>query len=313
MKMRVGLPTAKMLWGCPSTGRNSLGIHPEDSEPGAKPLDIIQNYGSNAELTDLAIILGGCASRHIKNFEDRYCGHYMTTSVFGCFHKPTYARDKGDKSYFLNKNRHVAIRPVLPLSVTFIITPDATRTLNKNNPAGLGRPIQVCDFGEYPQDIVSDEIYKKLENAYLDKQLKTTGKSYTFDTFGSSYINDDKPFTPQKHKEYLLDDKKYIRVIGRDKDFPSALSNGETVQEGKPYWVEVKPVEWLKDKSGIWMAKKGLVAGIQFDNKPEYNGRFSETAVNSYLQKYFAEELLPQKSNFLQLSLKKIKSAIQSK
>ena len=94
--------------------------------------------------------------------------------------------------------------------------------------------------------------------------------------------------------EYEMDGKRYIRVLGRPSDSQySTLSTREQVKDGKPYWVEVQPIEWLMDESGWMIAKKCLFAGIQFDTKKKYDGDFSKTFMKHYLDTYFAKEMMP--------------------
>jgi hypothetical protein len=95
------------------------------------------------------------------------------------------------------------------------------------------------------------------------------------------------------YPEYELDGKRYIRVRGRPHVRNSKLSTGEWVEKGKPYWVEVQPIEWLMDPSGTMVAKKCLFAGIQFDTKKEYDGDFKRTFMKHYLDTYFAKEMEP--------------------
>ena len=45
------------------------------------------------------------------------------------------------------------------------------------------------------------------------------------------------------------------------------------------------------DKSGVWVAKKALFAGIQFDRKNSYDGNFSRTDMCRYLDNYFSKEM----------------------
>ena len=78
-------------------------------------------------------------------------------------------------------------------------------------------------------------------------------------------------------------------VIG----LPVSLSTGEKVETEKPYWLQVQPIEWLKDPSGIWISKKALFSGIQFDTKSYYDGDFKNTFMKKYLDTYFAKEIEP--------------------
>jgi len=43
--------------------------------------------------------------------------------------------------------------------------------------------------------------------------------------------------------------------------------------------VKVDPVEWIKDKTGVWVAKQALLAGMQFDHQKKYDGNFEKTDI----------------------------------
>lgn len=152
-----------------------------------------------------------------------------------------------------------------------------------------GQSVKICKYGEYPQDIAPAAISKKLEKAFQNRTLDSTGKQYTFDQVG---LDDcDLPFKALVHKEYTLDGKRYIRVLGKPADGDSVLSDGQEVEGGKPYWLEVKPIEWLVDPSGIWLAKKGLFSGIRFNKGGDYDGNFAKTEMKSYLDNFFSKEM----------------------
>jgi len=171
----------------------------------------------------------------------------------------------------------------LPPSEASQISPSGERTLKSG--------IRVAEYGEYPQTVADDETCEKLERLHDSRSLRPTGKSYTFDSvdlddYGTS-------FKAISYPEYELDGKRYIRVLGRPYDEDSKLSTGEQVEVGKPYWVEVQPIEWLMDRSGWVVAKKCLFAGIHFDTKEKYHGTFSKTFMKKYLDTYFAKEMEP--------------------
>ena len=71
----------------------------------------------------------------------------------------------------------------------------------------------------------------------------------------------------------------------------SVLSNGKKPQTGEVHWVEVQPIEWLRDPSGICVARQALFAGVQFDKNKSYDGNFEKTDMKQYLQNYFAKEM----------------------
>lgn len=251
---------------------------------GDDALDVIKSYGTKTAVTDLSIILG--AQTGIDN----------TTTIegdcAGCtWLASDFQKDRvlgvnwlGKESKASPENISVAARPVLPASETSNICPNATRKLLLTN----GKLVQICEFGEYPQDVAPEQIFNTLESDYAHGKSNFTGKSYTLGT----------EFQTVKYLECELDGKKYVRVIGEPFYSGAILSNGKTVgKRGKVYWLEVKPIEWLKDPSGVWVAKKALFAGIPFNRKPFYGGNFEQTDMNKYLETYFSKEMQTTCSN----------------
>ena len=135
-----------------------------------------------------------------------------------------------------------------------------------------------------------------MENLYNAGELPARGKSYTFDSAG---LRDyDSKFKPQKFPEYELGGVRYIRVPGKPADDDSVLADGRKVEEGKPYWIQVQPIEWLQDKSGVWVAKKALFAGIRFNPEGKYDGNFRKTEMKSYLDNYFSREMTVSRESY---------------
>lgn len=184
----------------------------------------------------------------------------------------------------------------MPSSETSKIRPNAVRAAYL-----LGGQVKICEYGEYPQNVISGRLEEELESAYeLEKNsvLQRTGKKYTFDAADlGDYAQ---KFQKKEYEEYMLNGRKYVRIEGKRCDGDSVLSDGRDVRAGDSYWFEVKPIEWLMDeKSGIWVAKKALFAGIQFDYRDKYNGNFEQTDMKKYLDNYFSEEM--QNSQGLQI------------
>ena len=189
---------------------------------------------------------------------------------------------EGGEDWTRTDVRKVSARPALPPSEASKISPSEARAI-----AG----IRVAEYGEYPQTVADERTSEKLERLHDSRSLRPTGKNYTFDSVGLTDY--DTPFRATFFSEYEMDGKRYIRVLGRPYDAYSKLSTGEQVEEGKPYWVEVQPIEWLMDRSGTMVAKKCLFAGIQFDTRDPYDVDFSETFMKHYLDTYFAKEMEP--------------------
>ncbi len=250
---------------------------------GDDALDVMKKYGTAVAPTDLTAILGGVmnSAGGIKTSEgETTCASWSASSNVHkgvrCVHY------KGDKNWNNTSKRRISARPALPPSEASKISPSEARTI-----AG----IRVAEYGEYPQTVADERTSEKLERLHDSRSLRPTGKNYTFDSVGLTDF--DTPFKATSFSEYEMDGKRYIRVLGRPYDGDSKLSTGEQVEEGKPYWVEVQPIEWLMDRSGTMVAKKCLFAGIQFDTKDSYDGDFSKTSMKHYLDTYFAKEMEP--------------------
>ena len=245
-------------------------------------LDVIKHYGTKVAPTDLAVILGGYMTgggeRTSEN--DLTCA-FWSASLYGAADVCCVLHD-GDNHRETPNDRSISARPALPPSETSKISPSEARAIGE---------VRVAEYGEYPQTIADDVTSEKLERLHASRTLRPTGKNYTFDSVGlNDYIT---PFKATAFSEYEMDGKRYIRVPGRPAYSNSVLSNGEQVEDGKPYWVEVQPIEWLMDRSGTMVAKKCLFAGIQFDTEVDYDGYFFKTSMKHYLDTYFAKEIEP--------------------
>ncbi len=254
----------------------------EDQIWGDDALDVMKKYGTAVAPTDLTAILGGVMnSTGTKISEGETPCASWSASSYGdggvrC------VDCEGDGDWMDAEGRFISARPALPPSEASKISPSIARAI-----AG----IRVAEYGEYPQTVADERTSEKLERLHDSRSLRPTGKNYTFDSVGLTDY--DTPFKATSFSEYEMDGKRYIRVLGRPYDAYSKLSTGEQVEEGKPYWVEVQPIEWLMDRSGTMVAKKCLFAGIQFDTKDSYDGDFSKTFMKHYLDTYFAKEMEP--------------------
>ena len=270
MALDFTLLTKEQIWG---------------DDDGNGQLDVMKKYGIRVAPTDLTIILGCLVSGgDYHTSENDLAGYSWSASSYP--HGPAYCVDVGG---YQSSNpadvRIVQVRPALFPSGASKINPSGEKTLKSG--------IRVVEYGEYPQTVVDEHTFLELERGYNLKSIYPTGKNYTFDSVGRKECGTS--FKAETYPEYKLDGKKYIRVLGRPCSIPSKLSTGEQVKEGKAYWVEVQPIEWLMDPSGWMISKKCLFAGIQFDTKEKYDGDFSKTFMKQYLDTYFAKEIEPSK------------------
>lgn len=249
---------------------------------GDDALDVMKRYGTKVAPTDLTVILGGWVTGrdHRTSEGDLTCGSWSASSIG--YEYVRCVDSRGDEGWYNPQWRGFSARPALHASEVAKISP-----INVRNIAG----ICVAEYGEYPQTVANKDISVILEKSYLNGLIHKTGKNYTFDSYGFAVYNTS--FNAVPFSEYKIGGRRYIRIPGQPADSDSKLSNGEQVTAGKPYWVEVQPIEWLMDKSGTMVAKKCLFAGIQFDKKISYDGDFSKTFMKHYLDTYFAKEMEP--------------------
>ncbi len=251
-------------------------------------LEVMKRYGTKVAPTDLTVILGGwMSSRGDRTSEgDLTCASWSASSAE--YVGVRCVSERGYEGWSTpNNNIIYSVRPALPPSEASKISPSIARAING---------IFVAEYGEYPQTVADDVTCERLERLHDSRSLRLSGKNYTFDSVdlddsvdSNGYITS---FKATSYPEYEMDGKRYIRVPGRHAE-DGKLSTGEQVKEGKPYWVEVQPIEWLMDKSGWMVSKKCLFAGVQFDRNAQYYGDFKKTFMKHYLDTYFAKEMEP--------------------
>ena len=256
---------------------------------GDRALEVIQAYGTAVGISDVAIALGTMMGSGTQNSAGVASGLAWSASsnIYGHVRS---VDSYGDKDYsFHPDNRKAAGCPALPFSTTSKIRPDNVRAMRLAN----NKTVQICEYGSYPQTVAPKSVSQELEAQYQKHTLKTTGKTYTFDSAELDAYSTG--FTPRNCAEYSFAGKKYVRIEGKPYDSDSILSDGTSVQKGQAYWFEVQPIEWLMDPKGTWVARQALFAGIQFDMKEKYDGNFANTTMYNYLQQYFAKEMEAQK------------------
>ncbi|MDX2073790.1 MAG: hypothetical protein SFX19_05425 [Alphaproteobacteria bacterium] len=249
-------------------------------------LQAMKSYGTKTGMSDLAIVLGGYMGSDTTSDNQRSGYVWSASSDGGGSVRDVHVvgvRDDGGP-----RERLLGARPALPSSVTSSIKPSEARLTQKIS------GVDVVEYGEYPQTIAADNVSRELEQVFSRNQLKATGKKYTFD--GEKYDAYSKPFKAKEYAEYEHRGKRYIRVEAQPYDSDSVLSNGKTPQKGEACWIEVQPIKWLKDTSGVWVARQALFAGVQFDRKQSYDGNFENTDIKKYLQNHFAKEMVAGRS-----------------
>ena len=163
-------------------------------------------------------------------------------------------------------------------------------------------------FGAYPQALADTEKAEILEKRFQEKNLTKTGNGYTFfEPVSSSRIQQSKCF------EYEFNNERFVRMIVKEFHFlQEALefSNGEKIQEGKPYWVKVQSLKWkvpsLRNGQKEFLPKETAylqivpLSGMTWDKiDPFLNERFSKEMMQSHnfcVQEYLFGKKYPPKS-----------------
>lgn len=249
---------------------------------GEEKLEILEKYGIESALTDLAFLTGGSNFENVQLPNDPSlkgrAGNFYTSSMSrevlssGSTEAICAVSDTGYEGFVLVLSRTASIRPVLYFSEPI------------NQVA-----IEEVELGEYPQYAPDKNMQKTLDEEFQKETLKSTGRNYTFDKM--RYDAYSEKFQPITYDEYEYMRKRYIRVKANLSSHRVKLSNGECYRNGDYVWVEVSPVVWLIDfKSGKLISKRLLLSGIVFTHGL-YNGDFSTTEIKKYLDHYMLRDL----------------------
>ena len=244
-------------------------------------LKIFNEFGLKANMTDFAILLGGYAESGNFSVDNDYrTGSWWLKNV--CDEKNVYFVDiEGDLLFDSCYVRTIGIRPVIPYSL--IEFDECAKSFNK------------VLYGEYPQDIVGTLLSGVLESLYQRDELEITGKFYTVDS--THFQNTLKSFQRVSYMEHVYEGQKYIRLVGNSNCEGERLSDKRIIEEGKPYWVKVSPIEWLIDHDTKTIFSKDLlVSGIQFNPKCR-DLSFDNSFIYKFLNEIFAKEIIPSKLN----------------
>ena len=250
----------------------------------AQTLGAIQKNGIVAANTDLSLLTGGLVSDYFvdndKTLKGR-AGFFWTRTATK--NNSIYDISGKGSIYSVPANwRCRAIRPVLE-------SPEVFSEVSKWKDEGY--KVEEVEYGEYPQDAPPAKMQKKLEAAY-SKGMNKTGRNYTFDSTNSK--EEESKFNPVTYDEYEYLGKRYIRIKANTAygGCKVKLSNGKDYVDGDIVWIEVSPVKWLLDNdTKKLIAKRGLVSGIRFNDKKDYDGDFNKSEIKKYLDTYLIRDL----------------------
>lgn len=265
---------------------------------GKNKLNVLKKRGTEAAITDFAILLGGKFSneKHVKNNNSLSgrTGSYWTRREYGYGEKafdPPSVESDGEKDFPIGTTRYIGIRPALQFSSI-----DSIPT-NGKEPKRAKDGVLEVEYGYYPQQAAPKDMQLLLEKAYEEGTISRTWDTYTTD---SEPFWD---FKENRNKEYEFNGKKYVRIKAiswkalREKNIfdlsTFTLSNGEQFGSGKDVWVEVQPVKWLVDEeTNTMLTEKIILAGIQlYKEATKETIPFYDTELKKFLDKYLSKDL----------------------
>ena len=257
---------------------NEITLFKKEQIFGENKSKIIEQYGTTGTITDFYLLLNGLTFNNYRfngYLLDKRTGLWLTNSSYD--NNSIYIVDqRGCKAIQSNLGRNSGIRPVLLWDLL-----------------AVGSLVKEIEYGEYPQTIVDDFEFIKLEMLFNSNDLDITGKNYTVDYAHSR--NSSSIFMPKQLIEYSYQGYKYIRFQTDSIDYNGTiLSTGRMIKPNSIYWVKVEPIEWIVDFSkGLMLSKKILLAGIQFNNYDKTNTIFEESDMYNYLNTIFVKDIVP--------------------
>ena len=244
---------------------------------------IFSRISPNAKVTDFYLLLGGLKESSY-NFGRDEKGFY-------------WIYDENDDSllgpYWNGEYENISISEKTAYEIGCLPVTEYSQIKSECYESTTTKDLPKVTYGEYPQYVVDFKTWVSLEDAYQDEMIKPTGKKYTIYTENRDIYEG---YDIKELDEYLYHGKKYVRFKGLDSVYSrEELSNGEDIEAGKVYWLEVEPVQWYIDKrDDIAICDSILFAGVQYySNQDEKNGDYSfETStLKTYLDKYFSKEI----------------------
>ena len=270
-------------------------------------LDVIKKRKTKAVITDYAIILGG----YVSNFDNESNLKYRIGSYFtGSYNESSVGivYDDGKNYYTSLKRRDTGIRLVIPFK----------DKIPSNNGIVLEKPDGVLEveYGYYPQDTVTIKLEEKLNNKFLNNNIRVTGNIHLFDFDGNITtinvkIKTDKNFRPKILKEYKFDNRYFVRVQ-IDSCYCGEyfyLSNYKNYGFGDYVWIEVKPVRWFVDEiNKVLISEKILFSGVQYSENIGFKDTLNN--IDIFIKNILVKDLFQRKNLSLETNISSSKYSI---
>ena len=257
----------------------------EEELVGDEKLEVIKKIGPKAAVTDYSILLGCYVDNGYLDDEEKLpenkTATYWTRTYDPSFNLAGTIQHLGNFCYLDTDIRFFGLRPMVDYNeIEDLIT--NSRTNEKG--------ILEVEYGEYPQMLADNVTAEELEKLYQKKVLIKTKKKYTHDItkWQDKYFG----FSEKREVEYQYKKEKYIRFVATTNSHQLVLSNGETSEEGKAYWIKVEPVVWYVDEErDVAFTKKIILSGIQYNEMKKVSGGFNDTHIKLFMDKYLTKEL----------------------
>ena len=268
-----------------------------DQVIGDKRLEVFDNYGVDAEVTDYAVKRGTegfklkgkyFAANGMEpegNLLDKMCCEYWTSTKADGTLGSAYSVGRLEAHQEASWDSENGIRLVVPLSEIQDDIIDSYTVSGKNG------DVTVVTYGEYPQTVIIGDESKKLTELYEDGVMKPTGKSYGAEGYNvERYYDGNKwKYEESDYQEYELDGERYVLAER------AVWDNGDS---NRYFWSKVEPVEWLVDeKSGLAISKKCIVGGIPLKRNGLYLGNINKTRVQSFIDNNLVYDLMSQEKS----------------
>lgn len=157
-----------------------------------------------------------------EGYEEPFFDHYF----YSCMDYPSY---------------NVYARPILKTK-SYIADADTVQKLEQAYTAGTLKQSGVIDTENFPQNIPDKETCKMLDNLFSKKQLVSRQVRYCI------FYPNKSMYTTDYFDEYTYNGRKFIRYQAlNDGNNCITLSNHDTIENNKFYWVEVKPIDFSKN------------------------------------------------------------------
>jgi len=112
-----------------------------------------------------------------------------------------------------------------------VVDANTSRELEQAYLDGTLKQVGLIDTGNFPQDVTDKKTCALLDELVSKNQIPFRECRYHH----LNYITD-------VFKEYSLDGRKFVKIQAHRTQDETSFANGEKIESGREYWIEVKPI-----------------------------------------------------------------------